>query len=209
MPVNKPTPIPPEVALRLAEIVRRLPATVRRNVTSAEEIDNAVRELHDLLPLLGAAADTLPLRVQLLCADAARAERRRLQKEQARHGAISMNIVPQADDHALLEIDGRPGVLLPQSLAALARVLTADGGAKADQFVGFKSFLAIQSALKEQTGKSLGKKAIKELVLRLRDLLETHGESRYFVENKRSFGYRFRLRRGNRDDGGITVNDHR
>jgi hypothetical protein len=203
---NHPKPIPPPIALRIRDLFRRLRVLLTRFETCFEELDAVVCEFSDLIPLLGASAETLPLRLQLLRADVARGERRRLQKEQARHGAISVKLVPKANRYGLVEIDARPGVLLPPFVAALLAVLIADSGVKSDLFVGWKSIEAIRSELKASTGHSLSNAAIKELVLRLRDLLEEHGENRYLVQSKRNLGYRFALRR---TKGGMTANDHR
>jgi len=200
---GKPITLPPPANLRAAELFRRLKALLARIEACAVELDAIVCEFPELIPLLGASAETSHLRAVLLRADAKRLQ---FQKDQARCGASSVKLIQQDDNHALVEIDERPGVLLPPFVAALLAVLIADRGTKADQFVGWKSLDTIRLELKESTGSTPSNAAIKELILRLRNLLEAHGENRFLVQSKRNFGYRFALRR---TQGGMTTNDHR
>ena len=99
------------------------------------------------------------------------------------------------DGSAVAQIDGLR-VPLPPYVAALLSILMADGGAAPDHLVGWKSVAAIQAALKERTKQNHTKAAVKELVYRLRKLLEDHDEDPSLVQYKRHFGYRFALRRG-------------
>lgn len=205
LPKN-PIPDPPKSGHRLASLMRLLKSLQHRISNIEEDFDRILPELDESLLLLMTRTEQMQFRVGQLRTDAASAERRRLQKDHARHGAISVRLMPLADGPSLVQIDGRTEVPLPPRVSALLAVLIHDSGTKADQFVGWKSFDAIRSRLKESTGKSLTNHAIKELVLRLRNTLEAHEENRYLVLSKRSFGYRFALRR---KDGGITGSDHR
>src|SRR6185503_17910640 len=133
----KSQPIPPLVAVHLVRIFRRLQALQPRVAANAEEIESVIREFPDMIP--SASTETSPARALVRRANAARTERRRLQKEQAQHGAIAVKLVPKPRRYVLAEIDARPGVLLPPFVAALLAVLIADSGMTSDPFVGWKS----------------------------------------------------------------------
>jgi hypothetical protein len=95
------------------------------------------------------------------------------------------------------ELSRHLGIGLSPLVAVLMETLQADTGPTTDScLVGWKSVGAIQAALKNATNQESTEHAVKQLVLRLRRLLENHGESRSLVQSHRRFGYRFAVRRG-------------
>jgi hypothetical protein len=107
---------------------------------------------------------------------------------------LSVVLVAQPDGSTTAQIDG-VGFPLPPSVAALLGILKADGGEAPDHLVGWKSVPAIQAALKEGTKQKPSEAAVKQLVYRLRDLLELHLQNRFLVQFDRRYGYRFAMRR--------------
>ena len=136
-------------------------------------------------PLPKTQAPGLPLR-----------ESRRSLQQQACVGAHSVQFTLLADGSARVQIDGRPGLPLPPSVAALFQILKGDGGTRTDQMVGWKTVADIKQALHKSTGWSFTDRAVKELVFRLRRKLEAHGELPYLVQSRRKLGYRLALWRG-------------
>ena len=107
----------------------------------------------------------------------------------------SVVLVARPDGSAVAQIDG-VGIPLPPNVAALLSILKADGGVYPDHLVGWKSVGALQAGLKERSNQNHSKAAVKELIYRLRRLLEQHGGMPSLVQNHPRFGYRFALRRG-------------
>jgi len=116
-----------------------------------------------------------------------------------------MILVPHDDGSAEAHIDGRPGIRLPPFVAALLAILKSDGGLGKDQLVGWKSLAHLQTALMEHTKQHHSRAAVKELIYRLRSLLERHGENPFLVQHNRRLGYRFALRCGS---GAVTDRDN-
>lgn len=121
------------------------------------------------------------------------------------HGSVSVTLAPRPDGSTMAQIDGRPGIPLPPLVAALLEILKADDGIASDPMVGWKSIAAIQFALKERTKQNHSESAVKELVYRLRGLLERHGENPFLIQTNRLLGYRFALQRG---AGPLTERDN-
>lgn len=85
---------------------------------------------------------------------------------------------------------------LPPLVAVVMETLQANTGRTTDScLVGWKSVADIQAALKNATGQLPSGHAVKQLVFRLRRLLESHGESPSLVQNNPRLGYRFAVRR--------------
>jgi DNA-binding response OmpR family regulator len=104
-------------------------------------------------------------------------------------------LVTHPDGSGVAQIDG-VGTPLPPYLAALLSILMADEGVAPDRLVGWTSVVDIQAGLKKRTRQNRSKAAVKELVYRLRKLLDQHLEDPFLLQHKRRLGYRFAVRRG-------------
>jgi hypothetical protein len=101
------------------------------------------------------------------------------------------------EDAYPLELSRIPGIDLPPLVAVLMETLQADTGITTDPYlVGWKSVGAVQAAIENATNQQPTARAIKQLVFRLRRLLEGHGERPSLVQNHPRLGYRFAVRRG-------------
>ncbi len=194
-PEDKNKPSFEMIAARLAMLGGRLHRAQTLASRLEELLDNINRDFDDLRSMIGRAIASTPNATQTL--DPMSVSRRlcRFPREFSPE-AVSVILVRQPDGSALAKIDGRPGIPLPSFVAALMEILKADDGIANDPMVGWKSVAAIQFALKERTKQSHSESSVKELVYRLRDLLERHGENPFLVQNNRLLGYRFALRRG-------------
>jgi DNA-binding response OmpR family regulator len=119
---------------------------------------------------------------------------KRYQPREAFPEVGSLLLLAHANRSAVAQIEGRSSIPLPPAIAALLHVLMAEGGVSTDHLVGWKSIAEIQARLKERTRQRHSKAAIKELVYRLRRLLEKHGENPSLVQNNGPLGYRFAVR---------------
>jgi DNA-binding winged helix-turn-helix (wHTH) protein len=126
-------------------------------------------------------------------------------KRRAAEGVTSVKLIPQADGSKIAHLDGDAGVSLTPSLAALLEVLAADKGKSPDHLVSWKALPEILEGLKIRTGKNFTKKAVRQLVHRLRNQLKHHGENHFYVLSSREDGYRFALRHGS---DAVTSDDH-
>jgi hypothetical protein len=120
---------------------------------------------------------------------------RRMMQKKAAEGVGSLKLVAQAGGAVLAQLDGRAGMRLPPELAVLLAVLTEEGGGSPDHLVPWRSQETVKGAMLSRTGKKFSKKAVHQLVYRLRELLAAHGENRFYVMSDRERGYRFALRR--------------
>jgi hypothetical protein len=116
-------------------------------------------------------------------------------------GVVPVVLVAHPSASGVVQIKGRSPITLPPFLAALLEILKADDGIETDDLVCWKTMTFIQSALRERTKQNHSKAAVKELVFRLRNLLERHGENRFLVQHNHRLGYRFAVRRGS----GVTT----
>ena len=123
-------------------------------------------------------------------------ERRRLMQQQASLVAISVKITSLSGGSALVQIDGRSTLQLSPAVAALFQVLKADFGSNPDTIVGWKSMADLKPALAKRMGGAFSDQAVKELIYRLRRVLEKHGENPFLLQNNRKLGYRLAVRRG-------------
>ena len=117
-------------------------------------------------------------------------------KPGAAAGVSEIKSVARGDGSRVVHVDGRAGVPLTGNLADLLEVLKADTGDSPDLFVSWKSLGVVVDRLKACTGRNLSGKAVRQLIYRLRNQLEYHGENRLLVQSDRRLGYRFALRRG-------------
>ena len=174
---------------------RKLQRARERVSRAEEELDAIVCELVELqLKLAGSIAGQSG---QSLAPEVRSLPRKpRRQADASFVGVNSVTLIAQADGSAMAQVEGRLHIPLPPLLAAMLDVLRADSDVSADHMVGWKSIAAIQAGLKERTKRQYSKAAIKELVYRLRQLLEKHGENFSLVQNNRRLGYRLAVRRG-------------
>lgn len=114
----------------------------------------------------------------------------------AEAGAASLEIHPRPDGTADVRVDGGKQFNLPPNLADLMTALSIDNGAGDDGFVGWKTSKEIAEYLAKQSGKSVSKRAITQIVYRLRkELFDRGGVNPYLVQTNRRRGFRFALRR--------------
>jgi len=100
------------------------------------------------------------------------------------------------EDAYPLELSRNPGISLPPLVAVLMETLQADTGAATDpHLVGWKSAGAIRDDLEMATHQEHTEHAVKQLVFRLRRVLESHGVSSSLIQNDPRRGYRFAVRR--------------
>jgi hypothetical protein len=181
------------LAARLVVLGRKLRLARTLASRSEELLDVAECELNDLRAML-----TGPKAVPVEGSQAPRRAGMKLgsgrRPGKSSKGVVSVVMVPQPDDSSVTCLEERTSLSLPKSVAALLAVLKAEGGVVTDDLVGWKSVTAIQAALKERTKQSHSKAAVKELVYRLRNLLEQSGEDPFLVQNNRRLGYRFAVR---------------
>jgi DNA-binding response OmpR family regulator len=187
----------------MAMLCRKLLRAQALSSRTEELLDDVTRSLNDLQVMVSRCLVLPPNPDQTPFPLGTPRRFRRLARVSA-HGVVSVNLVPRHDGSAVAQIDG-VDIPLPQNVAALLDVLMADRGVASDRLVGWKTVADIQAALKESTKQPHSKAAVKELVYRLRGLLERHGESRLLVQNNRRLGYRFTVRRGR---GAMTEGDN-
>jgi hypothetical protein len=132
-------------------------------------------------------------------------EQERILKWKAAEGAGAIKWIPQPDGSQIVHLDDGAGVPLTRNLTVLLEVLAADTGKSPDHLVSWKTLAEILDGLKSRTGKDFTKKAVRQLVLRLRKRLKRHGANHFYVLSSREDGYRFALRRGNR---AVTSDNH-
>jgi hypothetical protein len=192
------------IAALLAVRGRKLHRALALSSRTEELLDDVVRDLDDLQDMVRRSGALPPISSRAPGPLEAARQSRRLPRESTL-GVLSVILVPRSDGSAAAHIDGRSGILLPPFVAALLEILKADGGIVNDHLAGWKSIAAIQSALKERTKQHHSKAAVKELVYRLRGLLERHGENPFLVQSNRRLGYRFAVKRG---PGTMTERDN-
>jgi hypothetical protein len=180
-------------APRLVALGRKLRLARTLASRSEELLDAAECELNDLRAML-MGSKAVPVEVSQAPRRAGMKLRSGRRPGKSSKGVVSVLMVPQPDDSSVACLEERTRLSLPKSVAALLDVLKAEGGVVTDDLVGWKSVAAIQAALKERTKQSRSKSAVKELVYRLRKLLEQNGEDPLLVQNNRRLGYRFALR---------------
>ena len=190
---SKATPSVDILAVRMVMLGRKLDRAQTLSSRLEELLDDAVRDLGELGELPGHANVTTPGPGQPTRHLRVTRRTSRFPKEPV-PGVVDVNVVPHADGSATVQFDGRPGIVLPPLEAAMLEILKADGGIGRDHLVGWKSVVHIQSALKERTKQQHSKAAIKELVFRLRRLLEFNGENPFLVQSNRRLGYRLAIR---------------
>jgi len=192
------------MAARLAMTGRKLDRAQALASRLEELLDDVARELGDLCDLVRRSTGSPPDLGQMSGPLRAPRRARRFSRE-APQGVASVILVPHGDGSATAHIEGRPGICLPPFVAALLAILKSDGGIGKDHLVGWKSMAHIQSALVENTKQHLSRAAVKQLIYRLRSLLERHGESPFLVQHNLRLGYRFALRCGS---GPVTDRDN-
>jgi hypothetical protein len=101
---------------------------------------------------------------------------------------------PRGDGSATVQFDGRRCFVLPPLVAVLLKILKADSDVGKDHLIGWKSVAHIQSALKEHTQRTHSVESVKQLVYRLRNLIEDQGENRLLVREDDRLGYRLAVR---------------
>jgi DNA-binding winged helix-turn-helix (wHTH) protein len=193
--------MPQSANRRLIETLTALAAPLGRKLLRAhalssrteELLDDVARSLNDLIDLVKSNLVSLPHSEQRATILGAQLGIRRLSKKPAQE-AVSAVLVWRRDGSALARVDGA-SIPLPPKVAVLLDILVADRGFAADNLVGWKTVADILAVLKERTQQGHSKAAVKELVYRLRCLLECHGASASLVRSHRRLGYRFAVRR--------------
>jgi hypothetical protein len=186
-----------DTLIRLMMLSKKFGRVRARVSRDEEDLDAIELELDDLLEdlrravthLLGASVGPTqaPRRVEVTPGP-------RRQPRDSSRGVAAVVLVAGPNGSAVAQFDG-VGIPLPPYVAALLSILMADGGVDPDHLVGWKSVAAIQAALKERTKQDHSKAVVKQLIYRLRSLLERHGENPFLVQNHRRLGYRFAVRR--------------
>jgi hypothetical protein len=189
----KATPSAEIVAARLAVLGRKLDRVQTLSSRLEELLDEAAHDLGGLVESVSRANAATPGSGQLP-RQLSVTRRTGQSPNEPVPGVVVVNVVPHADGSATAQFDGRPGIVLPPMVAAILEILKANVGDGKDHLVGWKSVEHIQSALKERTKQLHSSDAVKELVYRLRNLLERHGENRFLVQHNRLLGYRFAVR---------------
>jgi hypothetical protein len=110
------------------------------------------------------------------------------------HAVGSAELIAQPNGSATAQIDGTD-IGLPPYVAAILDILMGDNGGHPDNLLPWNSVATIQALLTKRTKRNHSKAAVKEMVLRLRNLLEKRGLDRWFVETNPQLGYRVALRR--------------
>ena len=191
------TPLPNH--LPLPELVRLFAACLKELSTQVDIVASVEERLSRLeLELLQMAEKMgiLPaVQAQAALAGKQSRDARRKMEMKAAEGVGSLKLVAQAGGAVLAQLDGRSGIRLPLELAALLAVLSAQSGSSPDHLVPWRSQETVKEAMLSRTGKKFSKKAVHQLVYRLREVLAAHGENRFFVMSDRGRGYRFALRR--------------
>lgn len=185
------------IAARLTMLGRKLRRARMLSSRTEELLDDVTREFDDLQGMVGRSITSTPNSSQVPRPGIVSRRRSRFPPESP-PGVISVILVQNPggpDGSEVGRIDGRPGIPFPPFVAALLDVLKADCGSARDHLVGWKSIAAIQLALKERTKQNHSRKAVKELIYRLRNLLELHGENPFLVQNKPGVGYRIAVLR--------------
>ncbi len=187
-----------EALIRLMMLGKKIGRVRRRVSRNEEDLDAIELELGDLLDDLRrlvrhfmgtpVGPTQAPGRV-----DVTPGPRRR--RREASRGVDYVLLVGGRNGSAVAQIDG-VGIPLPPYVAALLSILMADRGVTPGHLVGWKSVADIQAALKDRTKQHHSIAAVKELVYRLRRVLEQHGENPDLVQNDPRLGYRFAVRRG-------------
>ena|ERR1035438_3017017 len=157
-----------------------------------EQVDGLVFTLAGLVTTSGPSSSAQRPSSPRVVSDPTRVEQRAL----AAAGVGSVQRLPSSNGSAIFKIDGGTSLPLSRALAELLQVLYADSGTSEDSLVGWKSIGDLKLALAKRLGGAFTTHAIKQLVFRLRNELESHGENRLLVQNHRKLGYRFALRRG-------------
>lgn len=122
-------------------------------------------------------------------------ESRQALQEKARQGVDSVKVVPQARGTGILFLNGKEVVRLSPELVALTTVLTNRAGDSPDELVPWRTLPEVRSTLQALTGKEFSKKAVHQLVHRLRKALATTKQNPFLIMSDRNSSYRFALRR--------------
>ena len=122
-------------------------------------------------------------------------ESRRALQEKALQGVDSVKVVSETRGAGILYLNDKEVVRLSPELAALTTVLTNRAGESPDELVPWRTLSEVRSALQALTGKVFSRKAVHQLVHRLRKALTVSKQNRFLVMSDRYSGYRFALRR--------------
>jgi hypothetical protein len=200
--VNPVSPASLHVVDRLRGETRRLVRrrsravdVANRDLEHAETIDFIVAELQhavasDRSGHIGAIA-TVAIQRALLA----------LHRSKSRHGRAgvvegveTIDVRPSAAGGAVAQVAGSKRMELAPALARLLCVLT-QVEAGADGFCGWLSVEAVADAIAQKGGPKPTRRAIAQLVFRLRNLLECGNAGRWLVQADRRLGLRFLLRK--------------
>ena len=189
----KVTPSVGILAAQLAMIRRKLKRAQKLSIQLDELVYDVASHFEDLCGMFG-SSDGLPSVTAQLSGHLVVAQTPGRSSIERPREVNSVVLVAGSDGSATVQFDGRPGVVLPPLVAVLFGILKAESGVGKDHLVGWKSVAHIESALKEHTQKQHSEAAVKQLVYRLRNLLEEHGENRLLVQENDRLGYRLAVR---------------
>ena len=186
-----------DVIFRLAAIAKR-----QRRIGALQEKIESLRErndyeLEELLKDLGVGKRSLNDRLGGFVGPTQRREKM-VKEILAQKGAFLLEIVPGSNGDVIVRIDEGPPFPLSALLGELLLFL-ATAEKSPDDKVGWRSRSDIAKHLaKAKGGRPPKRHAVNNLIHRLRDALEAHGENDRFVHSSRTLGYRFALRRNGR-----------
>ncbi len=104
-------------------------------------------------------------------------------------GLHTVDVSPRVDGNYDLQLDGGKVITLPPKVGVLANKLREHAGTTTDKYIPWKATKEVAETLKQHDGI---KSSVKQLVHRLRDLLEEHDEDPRVILTRRG-GYRFAL----------------
>jgi len=117
------------------------------------------------------------------------------QKCGAMLGVIKLSLATQSNGRANLVLENRQTIPLGPRLAALVAILIEDDGSSQDHLVPWKKVAYVVDRLQKMTDRTFSKRAFNQLILLLRDALQSQNENRWFVMRDPKLGLRFALRR--------------
>jgi hypothetical protein len=194
------TMIPTKATLSVANLAALL-AMIKRKLKRAQKLSAQLEELvydaashfDDLCGMFGSSGGSPSGSVQLSGHLVVAQASGQVPIEPPRE-VSSVVLRPHGDGRATVQFDERPGIVLPPLVVVLLGILKAENDVGKDHLVGWKSVAHIQSSLKGHTQRQHSEAAVKNLVYRLRNLLEDHGENRLLVQEDDRLGYRLAVR---------------
>lgn len=123
----------------------------------------------------------------------------------ASKGVSRVSLSKKPHNRSFLQIEDHKKMPLSPQLALLVTALIADDRPSRDSLVPWKSDADIIAYLNQHTAKRYNKRALNQLLYRLRVELHKHDENRWLIMRDAELGIRFALQRNRKIPAG---NDH-